>query len=950
MKAYDHKKIEKKWQTIWDKKKVNQAEFPSKKKKFYGLIEFPYPSGIGLHVGHIRSNTAVDIISRKKRMEGYNVLYPIGWDAFGLPTENHAIKTGIHPIQVTKKNTDTFRKQLKALGFSFDWSREVNTTDPKYYKWTQWIFLQFFKKGLAYKTRTEINWCPSCKIGMANEEVVGGMCERCGGPTEKREKEQWMLAITKYADRLDKDLDTVDYLPKIKIQQRNWIGKSEGVMWTQKVKDLNIKIESYDSVPQTFMAQTYCVIAPEHPLVKKLVEGTKYEEPVLSFVEKFIKRKKKNAFEVENEMEGIFTGRYVDNPFGTGDLPIWIATFVIAEYGTGIVNSSAHDERDFAFAKKYNIPLRPVAERLFLNNDGGPDNFREHEPVVDRDAVVCVIKHWSENKYLCLDWKKAAWKGFVTGGIENGESIRETVTREILEETGFKNIKSIQEFPKVHSKFYQPVKKENRFAHFHPVYVELAGPEQDDISEEEKELYDIKWVSKKEVESFVTRPDIKYIWEISQGNERPIIHNGIMMQPTEFAGREWGEVREDIIEYVIKKGLGYKKVTYKLRDWVFSRQRYWGEPIPLIDCGTCGFVPVSEKDLPVVLPKVAKYKPTDTGESPLAAMTAWVNVKCPKCKGKAKRETDTMPNWAGSSWYFLRYTDPKNNKEFASKKSLEYFMGNGVDWYNGGMEHTTLHLLYSRFWHKFLYDLKLVPTSEPYHKRTSHGLILADDGSKFSKSKGKGVDPMDIIKVYGADTLRLYEMFMGPFDQAVSWDTNGLVGPRRFIERVWKLSTRTFSKESDSNVKKLLHKTIKKVSEDIKEMRFNTAISSMMILSTEMEKATHVSKADFKTFLQILSPFAPHMTEELWSVLGEKKSINLSTWPKWDEKLIKDDEIKIMIQVNGKVRSEIMVPADETEENITTEALKNGAIQKYLEGKSPKKVIYVKNRLVNIVV
>ncbi len=762
MKAYDHKKIEKKWQKLWDKEGIFYAKNNSKKPKFYGLIEFPYPSGAGMHVGHIRSNTAMDIISRKRRMEGFNVLYPIGWDAFGLPTENYAIKTGIHPIKVTKDNTDTFRRQLKALGFSFDWSREINTTDPKYYKWTQWIFLQLFKKGLAYKTRTEINWCPNDKIGLANEEVVGGMCERCGGPTEKREKEQWMLAITKYAERLDKDLDDVDYLEKIKIQQRNWIGKSEGAEIDFIIKqDASKTIKVFTTRPDTIFGATYIVLAPEHELITDLKSKiTNFED-----VSRYISEVRKKT-EIERTDEGkIKTGVEVKgikaiNPATKEEIPIWIADYVLLNYGTGAIMAvPADDVRDKEFAEKYNLPV--------LEN-----------------------------------YKKAGFEDF-----------------------------------------------------------------------------------------------------------------------------------------------GKKITKFKLRDWVFSRQRYWGEPIPLIRCDECGWVPVPDKDLPVVLPKVEKYKPRDDGESPLADIKSWVNVKCPKCKGPAKRETDTMPNWAGSSWYFLRYVDPKNGKVFASEKNLKYWTP--IDWYNGGMEHTTLHLLYSRFWHKFLYDLKLVPTSEPYMKRTSHGLILADDGTKFSKSKGNGVSPDDLVKIYGADTLRLYEMFMGPFDQSVSWNTDNMVGPRRFLERVWKISLQ-LKKNSSEDVVKLLHKTIKKVSEDIEEMHFNTAISTMMILANEMDKSG-VSLKDYKKFLQILSPFAPHMTEELWTMLGEKKSINLAAWPVWDKNLIQDEEIKIAVQVNGKVRAEIVISVDEKEEVVKQKVLENENVLKYTSGKDVRKVIYVKNRLINIV-
>ncbi|MCF7834378.1 MAG: leucine--tRNA ligase [Candidatus Pacebacteria bacterium] len=816
MKNYDHKKIEKKWQTEWEKKNLYKAK--EKGKKFYSLIEFPYPSGAGLHVGHIRSNTAMDIVSRKRRMEGYNVLFPIGWDAFGLPTENYAIKTGVHPIKVTKQNTDAFRKQLKEIGFSFDWSREVDTTDPKYYKWTQWIFLQFYKKGLAYKAKTYINWCPKDKIGLANEEVVDGKCERCGTDTEKREKEQWMLAITKYADRLDKDLDLVDYPDRVKLSQRNWIGKSEGMLFTAPVKDMDLEIETFSAHFEAFCADTFVVIAPDHPLLQTLVSGVKNEKEILLTAKKMVQDRSKAGFE-QKEPTGIFTGKYIVDPVGNGNLPIWVASYALADYGTGIVKCSAHDVRDFAFAKKYNIPLKPVL-------------FPE-----DKDLAKKVL-----NLELCFsDMQK-----------------------------------------------------------------------------------------------------------------------GILKAPNIFAGRIAGETREEIIKYLEEKGLAEKRSSYKIRDWVFSRQRYWGEPIPIIHCEHCGMVPVPEKDLPIVLPKVKSYQPTDTGESPLANIKEWVNVKCPKCKMSAKRETDTMPNWAGSSWYYLRYMDSKNTKSFADSKKIKYW--SPVDWYNGGMEHTTLHLLYSRFWHKFLYDLKLVPTIEPYKKRTSHGMILAEDGVKMSKSIGNTVNPADIVRLYGADTLRLYEMFMGPFEDAVNWNTNSIIGSRRFLEKVWRVGVSFNDKKKKKDpsspknslsVEKVLHKTIKKVSEDIENMRFNTAVSNMMIFISEIEKALGsgeaVPKESFKKFLQVLSPFAPHITEELWNIFGEKKSIHISKWPKWSEKMLEENEVKIVIQVNGKVRGEMYIGIEEDEESVKAKATKENSVLKYLEGNVVKRIIYVKGRLVNIV-
>jgi leucyl-tRNA synthetase len=806
MKIYDHKKIEKKWQLEWDKKKIYEVKNTSTKKKFYSLIEFPYPSGAGLHVGHIRSNTAMDIISRKRRMEGYNVLYPIGWDAFGLPTENYAIKTGVAPQKVTKQNTDIFRKQLKAVGFSFDWSREINTTDPAYYKWTQWIFLQMFKKNLAYKAEIAINWCPNCKIGLANEEVVDGKCERCGEQTERRLKNQWMLAITKYADRLDKDLDDVDYPERIKAQQRNWIGRSEGSEIDFKIvakqtknfsafalgdigqgthdalNSLPASVKVFTTRADTLFGATYVVLAPEHELVGKLnFENKKEVEDYIKFV--------KNKTDIERTAEGKektgveLKGIKATNPANGEEIPVYVADYVLAGYGTGAVMAvPAHDGRDRDFAEKFNLPI------------------------IDRPLV-------------------------------NAKEITEKVNGKIV-------------------------------------------------------------------------------------------------------------------------------TKYKLRDWVFSRQRYWGEPIPLVNCDKCGIVPVPEKDLPLKLPEVKSYKLTDTGESPLAAITKWVNTKCPKCGGKAKRETDTMPNWAGSSWYYLRYTDPKNKKELANKKILKYWTP--VDWYNGGMEHVTLHLLYSRFWHKFLYDLKLVPTKEPYKKRTAHGMILAQDGEKMSKSRGNVINPDNIVKLYGADTLRIYEMFIGPFTDTVVWNDESIIGSRRFVEKVWRIGEKVLKQKNssgltllgvpsgthtvqNSSVSKLLNKTIKKVGEDIEEMRFNTAISAMMILTTEMEKVENIGKEDFKKFLQILAPFAPHIAEEIWNNLGEKKSINFSTWPKYDKNLIKDDEVKIVIQVNGKVRAEMLIQIDETEEGIKAKALDNDVIIKFIDGKEIRKVIYVKNRLLNIV-
>jgi len=950
-KEYNHLSIEKFWQKEWEKKKIYEVKNGTKGKTFVGLIEFPYPSGAGLHVGHIRSNTAMDIITRKRRMEGYNVLYPIGWDAFGLPTENYAIKTGIQPEKVTKTNTNVFRKQLKSIGFGFDWSREINTTDPGYYKWTQWIFLQLYKKGLAYKAKTSINWCPSCKIGLANEEVVGGECERCGTETTKKVKEQWMLAITKYADRLDKDLDKVNYLEKIKIQQRNWIGKSEGSELDFKIKDLDLNIKVFTTRADTIFGATYVVIAPEHELVTKLINNDQLlitnKEEVKKYIAQVKDKKDIERTAEEKEKTGVeLKGVMAINPATGGEVPVWIADYVLATYGTGSVMAvPAHDERDFLFAKKYNLPIKQVIEPLFINKD-----INYNLGFVERNAISAVIKHWSEDKYLCLKWKKADWMTFVTGGVEKGQTPEQAARAEILEETGFLNLDLVQTLPCSHSKFYHIPKKENRFAHFSNFYFKLNNGEQQEVSKEEKEKHEIIWLKKEEIEKLLTPVGQKNDFKIVNGPENAYTDYGILNNSAKFNGLESTEAIKEI-----NKAIGGKIVTkFKLRDWVFSRQRYWGEPIPMIHCDKCGIVPVPEKDLPVLLPKVKSYKPTDSGESPLAIISKWVNTKCPVCKGKAKRETDTMPNWAGSSWYYLRYADPKNKKELASKDALKYWMKNGVDWYNGGMEHTTLHLLYSRFWHKFLYDLKVVPTSEPYMKRTSHGMILAEGGVKMSKSIGNTIDPKDIVETYGADTLRIYEMFIGPFDQTVSWSTESIIGSRRFIEKVWRQGVKVCSQKS--NIKsspsfvQLLHKTIKKITEDIESMSFNTAISSMMVLVNEMEKTEGISTSDFKIFLQILSPFAPHVSEEIWQKLGEKQSVNKSSWPRWDNDKIIDETIKIVIQINGKVRAELMIDRNISEEEAKKLAVSHENILSWIKDKEIRRIIYIPHKVINIVV
>mgnify|MGYP000177620313 FL=1 len=806
--SYDFAKVEKKWQDKWYSEGTFFAKDDKTKKKWYGLIEFPYPSGQGLHVGHPRSYTALDIIARKKRMEGYNVLYPIGFDAFGLPAENYAIKNHVHPKITTEKNIEHFREQLKALGFSFDWSREVNTTDPNYYKWTQWIFIQLYKHGLAYKATMPINFCTGCKVGLANEEVVNGVCERCGSPVVQKEKSQWMLKITEYAQRLIDDLDEVDFLDKIKAQQKNWIGRSEGAEVTFKIANHNQELVVYTTRPDTLFGATYMVVAPEHPMIKELSDNITNLEEVKEYQRQASLKSDFERSELNKEKTGVeIKGLKAINPLTGNEIPIWVSDYVLITYGTGAIMAvPAHDTRDWEFAKNFNLPIIPVIESVVPN-------------------VVC-------------DVQKEAFTDVATGKLIN---------------SGFLNGLSVK------------------------------------------------------------------------------------------------EAINTVINYLEEKGIGKRKVNYKLRDWVFSRQRYWGEPIPMVYCEKCGWVPLPEEELPLVLPDVEDYEPGENGESPLARHTEWVNTTCPHCHGKAKRETDTMPQWAGSSWYYLRYMDPHNDKSLASKEALEYW--SPVDWYNGGMEHTTLHLLYSRFWHKFLYDIGVVPTKEPYQKRTSHGMILGSNGEKMSKSKGNVINPDDIIKEFGADTFRVYEMFMGPFDQTAPWSMESIRGCNKFLDRVWNMQDFLVEGETySSEFEKMIHKAIKKVSSDIEEMKFNTSVATFMTMVNEFYKVKRINKAEFKTFLQLLNPFAPHISEELYELMGNTTPISSTSWPTYDETKTVDDEIEIPIQVNGKVKAIVNIILD-TDENTVKEkvhALEN--IKNAIAGKNIVKEIYVKNKIYNIVV
>ena len=801
-KGYDYAQIEKKWQGIWDEKQTFAAKDDYSLPKFYGLVEFPYPSGQGLHVGHPRSYTAIDIVCRKKRLEGYNVLYPMGWDAFGLPTENFAIKNHVHPAEVTKKNIANFKRQLKSLGFSFDWSREINTTDPEYYKWTQWIFLQLYKKGLAYKKKMSVNWCTSCKCVLANEEVVNGHCERCGSEVIHKEKSQWMLKITDYAEKLLEGLDEVDFIDRVKTQQRNWIGRSYG---TQVKFSTNIgdTFEVFTTRADTLFGVTYMVMSPEHPLINKWADKITNMDEVAAYRQEAAKKSDFERTELAKDKTGVkISGVTAINPVNGKEVPIFIADYVLISYGTGAIMAvPAHDTRDWEFAKKFGLPIIEVVA-------GGED-------------------------VQAAPYTECATGKLVNSGFLNGMSVE--------------------------------------------------------------------------------------------------------------------DAKKAIQEWLTERNLGERKTNYKLRDWVFSRQRYWGEPIPIVHCDKCGYVPVPESELPLVLPNVDSYEPTDNGESPLAKMTDWVNTTCPHCGGPAHRETDTMPQWAGSSWYFLRYCDPHNDKELASPEALKYWTP--VDWYNGGMEHTTLHLLYSRFWHKFLYDIGVVPSPEPYAKRTSHGMILGENGEKMSKSRGNVVNPDEIVRDYGADTMRVYEMFIGDFEKAAPWSQSSIKGSKRFLDKVWALSDKLTDGDSyRAELESAFHRTIKKVTEDIEGLKMNTAIAALMSLLNDIQGFGGINEAEFKTYLILLNPFAPHMTEELWQQAGFEGMLNEAEWPKYDEAKCADSTVEIAVQVNGKIKARISVAADISAPDAIAAAKADGAVTAAIEGKSIIKELYVPKKLVNIVV
>lgn len=940
---YDHKKIERKWQKKWVANGLYRTEQDSKKPKSYVLDMFPYPSSEGLHVGHPKGYIATDIYSRMKRMQGHNVLHPMGWDAFGLPAENFAIKNKVHPRKAVEKNIARFKEQLEKIGFNYDWNREINTTDPEYYKWTQWIFLKLFEKGLAYQSNEPINWCPSCQTGLSNEDLDEGACERCGSIVEKRPMRQWMLKITDYAERLLKDLDLLPQWPEyIKESQRNWIGKSEGALidfFISGKTDGIEKITVFTTRPDTLFGVTYIAISPE--LAKKWMDiGWKPNFAVLPYMGAVLEERVKLGVEVVKEKTGMNTGIFAINPVNKEKIPVWVANYVLGDVGTGAIMAvPAHDERDYEFAKKYDLPIRTVVEPCFIQKTE-PGAVRSELPFVEREAITAIVKHWSEDKYIGLRWKKVDWETLITGGVEAGQTPVEATIAEITEETGYQHMRFVRELPRTHAKFFHVPKNQNRFAHFHVLYFELENGVQEKLTDEEKANHELIWLTPQEMEKFRLPESHRYSWKSLHGAARAYSGDGILSNSGEFDGMESEEAKRAITTFVGGKWT----TTYRLKDWVFSRQRYWGEPIPIIHCEKCGAVPVPEKDLPVMLPKVEHYEPTGTGESPLAAISEWVNTECPKCGGAGKRETNTMPQWAGSSWYYLRYMDPENDTALVSHKREKYWAP--VDVYVGGAEHATRHLIYARFWHKFLQDIGVVSASEPFERLISVGLIMAEDGKKMSKRYGNVINPDDVVETWGADTLRLYEMFMGPFTDTIAWNSENMIGVQRFLERVWRLAE-CVSADDVAVIERELNKTIKKVSEDIEQFKFNTAISQMMIFLNMAEKERTIGRGQWEMFLKVLAPFAPHVTEELWHKLDRDDSVHIATWPPYDDAKLFAESVTIAVQVNGKIRGTVTIPIRTQETEVALVAKK--AVSKWIEGKEITRTVFVRDRLVNFV-
>ena len=940
---YNFKKIEKKWQEYWEKNQSFAAINGSEKPKYYILVEFPYPSGSGLHVGHVRSYTALDVLARKRRLEGYNVLFPMGWDAFGLPAEQYAIKNKVHPKEAVRENIKVFKSQIQSLGISFDWNREFSTTDPEYYKWTQWQFLKFYEHGLAYKANKDINWCPNCKIGLSNEEASGGVCERCGHTVIQKEKEQWLLRMSDYAESLLSGLEDTKFQERIKLAQINWIGKSEGATIDFKIKETIETLTVYTTRPDTIYGVTFMVIAPEHPIVEKHKSFIKNYDEILKYKEEAAKKSEFERTQLSKEKSGVkLDGITAINPITNEEVSIWVSDYVMLNYGTGAIMAvPAHDSRDFEFAQKFNIPIRPVI---------APITGKPYPNSYHKKSIVAVLYDPKKDKYLTLNWGDKGGRLFIGGSRNEDESPISCADREIREETGYVDFTFVREtFPISHN-YYAYNKNKAYNVDMIGLLFELNSYEQaeQNLEEEEKNNFHLEWVDKETIIKEVVDEGHSYLFnalmepKAFEGSGK-MINSGILNGITDKK-----EAINKMIEYLETHGLGKRTTNYKLQDWVFSRQRFWGEPIPMIHCDKCGWVPVPEDELPVLLPDVAHYEPTDTGESPLAKIEEWVNTKCPKCGGDAKRETDTMPNWAGSSWYWLRYMDPKNDKEFVSKEALEYW--GKVDWYNGGMEHATRHLLYARFWNQFLHNIGLVPHSEPFEIRTAHGMILGADGEKMSKSKGNVINPNDIVDEVGSDALRTYEMFIGDYEKEAAWSTNGLKGCKRFLDRVWRLQEKINDKKGYSD-EGLVHRTIKKVSDDIENMKYNTAIAALMIMVSEYEKMDSITKDDLTILITLLNPIAPHITEEINernNLIG--KPVCEYRWPVYDESKIVEEEFEMVVQVNGKIRGKIVIPTSTTEEEMEAIAKTIDNVKKYIEGKEIVKIITIPKKMVNIVV
>jgi leucyl-tRNA synthetase len=957
MRRYNPKEIEPKWQKIWAESKIYEATADKSKPKRYVLEYFPYPSGAAMHVGHVRNYTIGDVVSRSMRMQGFNVLHPMGWDAFGLPAENFAIKTGTSPQKAVAANVANFKQQLMQMGFSYDWSREVNSTDPSYYKWTQWFFLFLFEKGLAYQKESLQWWCPHDKTVLANEQVEDGRCWRCGHVVEKKSLKQWFFKITDYADRLANDLDKVNWSPAITQMQRNWIGKSAGAEIEFNLVESDKKIKVYTTRPDTIFGATFLVLSPEHELVPAITHQDHLAE-VTKYVRAAERKTEIDRMETEREKTGVFIGAYALNPANDEKIPIWVADYVLPGYGTGAIMAvPAHDERDHEFANKFKLPIIQVIAERFVH-EGNP--HRNGAELVPRHVVCCIIKHPNDDSYLIVKPQGSDYWSPLMGGVDEGESAEQAARREILEETGFKNFKRLEVRETIiASEFYAQHKSVNRIAYAKVVYVELADMEADEISSAEAEGQEIEWAPRGEVVEKCVGAGTQEIFDVAFGNEPTMAHEGRLIRSGKYNHLTTEDAREQIT-----KEIGKERVNYKIRDWLISRQRYWGAPIPIIHCEKCGSVPVPEKDLPVVLPEVKSYEPSGDGRSPLAIVEEFVNVDCPKCGGPAQRETDTMDGFACSSWYFLRFADPHNNQKPFDKDKAEFWLP--VDDYIGGAEHAVMHLLYARFWTKVMYDDGLINFDEPFSSLRNHGMILAPDGQKMSKSKGNTIEPDGLIdQGYGADSIRLMELFIGPWNQAASWSTQGLAGMYRFLQRVWVLfdEFNSAAEQGESNVNEaallaVSQRTIKKVSRDIERFEFNTAIAAMMSLVNELYKLkaehgvqkTPAWRQTLESLLLLLAPFTPHIAEELWLELGRETSIHVSAWPTWDEALIEEETMTIVVQVNGKVRAELVVDKEISEAEIIALAKADNNTQKYLGDKSIKKEIYIPGRLINFVI